>query len=134
MTSEERERMNSLCLGIQEEKDYNKFAAMLHEMGELIARKERRRFQQYPRLTMQRNKPWKTVSAVVQKTVKPILADQSEKVEIAIAAADDLFREVRIENKFTDVDGGPVSLTTGAELTVTFEAETTGKHKPLARA
>ena len=124
MTSEERERMNSLCLGIQEEKDYSRFAAMLHEMSELIARKEQRRFQQYPKLTWQRNKPWKIVSAVVQKIVKPFLADQPEKVEIAIGAADQLFREIRIENKFTDADGGPVPLMTGAKLIVTFEAET----------
>ena len=46
MTSEERERMNSLSVGIQEETDYNKFAALLHEMSELIARKEQRRFEQ----------------------------------------------------------------------------------------
>ena len=45
MTPEERNRMNSLCIGIQEETDYKKFVAMLHEMSELIARKERRRFQ-----------------------------------------------------------------------------------------
>jgi hypothetical protein len=125
MTSEERERMNSLCLGIQEENDYNKFAAMLHEMSELIARKEQRRFQNFPKVTWQRNKPWKTVSAVVQKTVKTVLADEPEKVQIAIAEGDELFREIRIENKFTDVDGGSVLLETGAELTVTLEAETT---------
>jgi len=47
MTSEERERMNSLCVGIREETDYNKFAALLHEMSELIARKEQRRFEHY---------------------------------------------------------------------------------------
>ena len=40
MTSEEREHMNSLSAGIHEETDYNKFAAMLHEMSELIARKD----------------------------------------------------------------------------------------------
>jgi|SRR5580765_974897 hypothetical protein len=125
MTSEERERMNSLCLGIQEENDYNKFAAMLHEMSELIARKEQRRFQKFPKVTWQRNKPWKTVSAVVQKTVKAVVADEPEKVQIAIAEGDDLFREIRIENKFTNVDGGSVPLETGAELTVTLEAETT---------
>lgn len=124
MTLEERERMSSLCLGIQEERDYNKFAAMLHEMAELIGRKEQRRFQQYPSVTWRRNKPWKAVSAVVQKTVKPVLPDQPEKVEIAVIPADHLFREIRIENKFTDVDGGSVSLTTGARLTVTLEAET----------
>ena len=60
--------------------------------------------------------------------------DQPEKVEIAIPVADDLFREIRIENSFTDVDGGPVSLAIGAELTVTFEAETTGMLKSLVRA
>jgi hypothetical protein len=125
MTSEERERMNSLCRGIQEEMDYNKSAAMLHEMNELIARKERRRFQKYPKVTWQRNKPWTTVSAVVQKTVKAVLAGEPDKVQIAIAEGDDLFREIRIENKFTDVDGVSVPLETGAELTVTLEAEPT---------
>ena len=125
MTSEERERMNSLCLGIQEERDHSKFSAMLHEMSELIVRKEQRRFKQYPKLIWQRNEPWKTVPAVVQKTVKPFLADQPEKVEIAIATADPLFREIRIENDFTNTDGGHVSLVNGTKLTVTFEAETT---------
>jgi hypothetical protein len=71
MTSEERERMNRLSVGIQEETDYNKFAAMLHEMSELIARKEQRRFEHHPKLVWQRNGPWKTVPAVVTKIVKP---------------------------------------------------------------
>ncbi len=120
MTPEERECMNSLCLGIQEELDYNKFAALLHEMSELIARKEQRRFQQHPKLAWSRSKPWKTVPAVVTKIVN----DQPVKVEISITQADDLFREIRIENNFTDVDGGSVALTNGAHVDVTFEAET----------
>ena len=124
MTSEERERMNSLSVGIQEETDYNKFAAMLHEMSELIARKEQRRFEHHPKLIWQRNSPWKTVPAVVTKIVKPAFEGQPAKVEISITHADDLFREIRIENNFTDVDGGPVALTNGACLDVTFEAET----------
>jgi hypothetical protein len=124
MTSEERERMNSLSVGIQEETDYNKFAAMLHERSELIARKEQRRFEHHPKLIWQRNSPWKTVPAVVTKIVKPAFEGQPAKVEISITHADDLFREIRIENNFTDVDGGPVALTNGARLDVTFEAET----------
>jgi hypothetical protein len=124
MTPEERERMNSLCLGIREEKDYNKFASMLHEMSELIARKEQRRFQQHPRVTWQKNKPWKTVPAVVNKLVKSGFADEPERVEISITGAENLFREIRIENKFTGIDGGPVALTNGAHVDVTFEAET----------
>jgi hypothetical protein len=34
MTSEERERMNRPCVGVQEETDYKKFAALLHEISE----------------------------------------------------------------------------------------------------
>lgn len=95
MTSEERERMNSLSVGIQEETDYNKFAALLREMNELIARKEQRRFEHHPKLVWQRNAPWKTVSAVVTKIVA--FAGQPAKVEISITQADDLFREIRID-------------------------------------
>ena len=124
MTSEERERMNSLSVGIQEETDYNKFAVLLHEMSALIARKEQRRFEHHPKLVWQRNTPWKTVPAVVTKMVTPAFNDQPAKVEISISQADDLFREIRIENNFTDFDGSPIALTNGARLDVTFEAET----------
>jgi hypothetical protein len=93
-------------------------------MSELIARKEQRRFEHHPKLVWQKNTPWKTVPAVVTKIVKPAFDDQPAKVEISISQADDLFREIRIENNFTGVDGGPVALTNGARLDVTFEAET----------
>jgi len=56
--------------------------------------------------------------------VKPAFEGQPAKVEISIGQADDLFREIRIDNNFTDVNGGPVALTDGARLDVTFEAET----------
>ena len=124
MTPEERNRMNSLCIGIQEETDYKKFVAMLHEMSELIARKERRRFHQFPALVWQRNKPWKTVPAKVNKVVKPYTAGEPDRVEIGVVEGEDLFREIRIENSFMDVDGTPMSLQTGTELELTFEAET----------
>ena len=116
--------MNRLCVGIQADTDYNKFAVLLHEMSELIAVKEQRRFEHHPKLVWQRNAPWKTVPAVVTKLVKPAFEGQPAKVEISISQADDLFREIRIENNFTGIDGGPVALTNGARLDVTFEAET----------
>ena len=123
MTAEERERMNSLCARIQEEQNYDKFLALLHDLSGLIERKERR-LAQYPGQRMwQRTRPWKTVRGIVNRIVRPVHHEGPEKVEIAIAAAEDLFREIRIENILTDVDGSPVGLKNGAQVDVTFEAE-----------
>lgn len=55
--------------------------------------------------------------------ILPSVPGPRPRIEISIAAADDLFREIRIENQFTGVDGKPVALTTGARLTITLEAE-----------
>lgn len=123
MTPEECERMNRVCAAIQEEKNYDRFAALLRELAELIERKEERRFQEQPKLTWSRRRPWKTVPGVVNKIVKPAIPTQLEKVEISIGTADHLFREVRLENALTDVDGQPVALTHGAHVDVTFEAD-----------
>ena len=115
--------MNSLCLRIQEEQDYNNFAALLREMSELIERKERRRFKDRPKLVRQRTLPWMRVPAVVRRIVKPRYPAEREKVEIIFDAADELFRELRVENRFTGLDGGLVALRDGTQLEVTFEAE-----------
>lgn len=123
MTPEERQRMDSLCARIQEEKDYGRFEALMRELNELVSRKERRFQQHAGNGDLQRKRPWRTVPAVVEKIVKGIYPDQVEKVEISIPAADDLFREIRIENTLTNVDGQPVALKTGAHLDITFEAE-----------
>lgn len=124
MTPEERKRMNELCRGIQEEKDYRSFAVMLREMLELIERKEQRRFAHEPKIWM-RSKPWKTLTARATKLLASGYGPTG-KVEIAIPEADDLFREIRIENKLTSIDGKPVALVAGAQLTITVEAETSG--------
>ena len=123
MTPEECQRMNLICTAIQEETDHGRFVTMLQELSELIAQKEQRRFQQYPPLVWKRDKPWKAVPAVVKKLIKPAFGNP-EKIEIALSPADDLFREVRIANTFTAVDGGQVSVADGAEMVVTFEVET----------
>ena len=123
MTPDERERMNVLCAAIQEEKNYERFAALLRELSELLERKQERRFKERPRLVWQRNRPWKTVPAVVNKVVRPAVSGQPEKVEIAISAADHLYREVRLENTLMDVNGHSVALTQGAHVDVTFEAD-----------
>ncbi len=129
MTSEERERMNLLCAGIQEEKNYEKYVAMMRELSELFVRKEQRRFQNQPRVIWQRDRPYKTVSAVVNKLLKPS-SSTPEKVEICIGAAEPLFRELRLDNTMTTPQGEVVALKQGVHVDVTFEADAADTIKP----
>ena len=122
MTSEERQRMNSLVIGVQEESEYDRFFAQAREIYDLIERKARR-FGHASAGNRPSNRPSRTVPAVVKQILKPVCPDQSEKVEIAITEADALFREVRIVNTLKDVDGKLVGLKQGARVDVTFEAE-----------
>ena len=124
MTEEERSRMNQLCAGIQVETDYEKFAAMLREMTELIERKEQRRFPKQPKLLWLRKKPWLSMLATARRLL-PSLEGPNRKVEISISGADDLYREIRVENKFVGLDGETVALAPGAQLMLTLEAEVT---------
>ena len=98
MTPEERSRMNELCAGIQEEKDYEKFSAMLHEMSQLIERKEQRRFPDQPKVVWARKKPWTSMPATAKKILSST-GGPKPRVEVSIPAADDLYREIRIENQ-----------------------------------
>ncbi|MGE5081846.1 MAG: hypothetical protein ACM3ND_02955 [Acidobacteriota bacterium] len=123
MTPEERERMNELCVQIQEEKNYDQFAMQLRELADLLVRKQQRRFTNHPQLIWHRNRPWKTVPAVVNKVIKTGLAREPEKAEISISPADYLFREIRIENSLTSPSGDAVALKPGAHVDVTFEAD-----------
>jgi hypothetical protein len=42
----------------------------------------------------------------VNKVLKPLVKGQPEKVEIAIEEADELYREIRIDNVVTGEDSG----------------------------
>jgi hypothetical protein len=121
MTQREREQMNSLCLRIQDEKDYSMFVGLMRELGDLMERKELR-FGRPSQREWRRSRPWKTVPAVVSK-VLPSLSKEPGRVEISIPGADELFREIRIENTFTDVDGRSVALKQGEQLDITIEAD-----------
>lgn len=63
--------------------------------------------------------------AVVQKVIKEPCENPPcpEKAEIAIPEADELYREIRIENKVHDDKGQAAKLKPGAELEVTIEAD-----------
>ncbi|MGD0212058.1 MAG: hypothetical protein ABSB87_02425 [Terriglobales bacterium] len=79
-------------------------------------------------------KPSITLPATVEKIIKPIAPGDPEKAQIAIEGADDLYREIRIENTLTDENGQPVRLKKGAEVEVVVEAphEATTAHSSEA--
>ena len=60
----------------------------------------------------------------VQKVLKPIVSLEPEKAQISVDEADELYREIRVENVLTDENGEKVRLKTGAEVEVILEADT----------
>ena len=60
---------------------------------------------------------------IVKKVIAPLVPDEPEKAEISIPSADDLYREIRIENTWTDEKGNEVSLKDRADVEVTVEAD-----------
>ena len=68
-------------------------------------------------------KPSITLPGTVEKIVKPLIPSEPEKAQIAVEGADDLYREIRIDNTLTNEDGEEVKLKLGAQVEVTVEAE-----------
>lgn len=75
--------------------------------------------------------PKVTKAGTVEKIIKPSLPREPEKAEISIDGADDLYREIRIENALENEKGEKVKMKKGAHVAVTLEAdpaETLPKH------
>ncbi len=68
------------------------------------------------------DKPKTTLPGTVEKIIKPVSANEAEKAQIAVEGADDLYKEIRIENTLTKSNGEKVGLKPGAEVDVTIEA------------
>jgi len=64
-----------------------------------------------------------TVSGTVDKIITSLRTTQSEKVQIAVAGADDRYRDLRIENTLTDGNGSKVRLKNRAHVEVTLTAK-----------
>jgi hypothetical protein len=64
-----------------------------------------------------------TLTGTVDKIIPPILPGKPEKAQISVNVADELYREIRVENTLEDADGKKVSLKKGAEVEVTIEAD-----------
>ena len=69
------------------------------------------------------SKTKRKLRGTVQKVIKPVLPREPEKAEISIREADELYREIRVENVLTDETGQKVGLKPGAELDVVLEAD-----------
>lgn len=64
-----------------------------------------------------------TLPGTVEKIIPPVVPSEPEQAQIAIEGAEDLYREIRVENTLQDAAGNPVSLKKGAEVEVTIAAE-----------
>ena len=70
-----------------------------------------------------KDKPSTTLPGTVQKIIKPIDPQAEETAEIAIEGAEELYREIRVENTLKHGNGEEVALKEGAPVDVTIEAE-----------
>ena len=84
--------------------------------------------------TTKKHKPRKTLPGTVQKIIKPVHPSLPEKAQIEVHDAEELYKEVRIENKLTDEKGDEVQLKEGADVDVTVEAEPEATTKPKKNA
>ena len=71
----------------------------------------------------------KKLQGTVQRVIEPVTPSEPEKVQIDIHGADDLYREIRIENVVTDDKGEQARLKPGAEVDVTVEADSSATIK-----
>jgi hypothetical protein len=74
----------------------------------------------------------KKLKGTVEKIIKPSHRSQPEKAQIAIHEADDLYREIRVENELVDEEGERASLKPGADIDVILEADSNATMKKPA--
>ncbi len=67
-------------------------------------------------------KPAVTLPGVVEKIIPPVHPSLPEKAQIFVEGAEELYREIRVENTLQDAEGNPVGLKEGAEVEITIEA------------
>ena len=72
----------------------------------------------------------KKLRGTVQKVIEPVDKSDPEKARKSIFdEADELYREIRVENVVTDEDGEKASLKPGAKVDVVVEADSDATKK-----
>lgn len=69
------------------------------------------------------NKATVTLPGTVEKIIKPHSPDMPEKAQISVEGAEDLYKEIRVDNVVTDEHGNELKLKPGAKVDVTIEAD-----------
>ncbi len=64
-----------------------------------------------------------TLPGTVEKIIPSFDPNEPEKAQISVEGAEELYREIRVENILQDADGNQVSLKKGAEVEVTIAAD-----------
>jgi len=72
-----------------------------------------------------KNKPKTTKHGTVKKIIKPPDPSLPEKAEVEVHEADELYKEIRIDNELEDEHGKKVKLKEDASVDVTIEADKT---------
>ncbi len=72
---------------------------------------------------LEAEKPSVTLPGTVEKIIPSMHPSQPEKAQIGIEGADDLYREIRVDNTLHDENGKQVALKPGAQVDVTIEAD-----------
>lgn len=70
-----------------------------------------------------RGKKRKKLHGTVEKIIKPINPNMPEKAQISIETADELYREIRVENVLEDEQEKEAQLKPGANVDVVIEAD-----------
>lgn len=66
----------------------------------------------------------KKLHGIVERVIKPRIPSEPEKAEIMIDEADDLYREIRIENVVENEKGEKTRLESGKKVDVIVETDT----------
>jgi uncharacterized protein YfaS (alpha-2-macroglobulin family) len=67
--------------------------------------------------------PSTTLHGTVEKIIASRVSSEAEKAQISVDGADDLYKQLRIENTLTDEGGNEVRLKRGATVEITVKAE-----------
>jgi len=70
----------------------------------------------------------KKMPGTVRKVIKPV-GPEPEKAEITVHEGEDLYKEIRIENKLTDEKGEMAKLKEGGNVDVVVEADSDATQK-----